>query len=259
MAAVITKQLLAGIRLVNGGLALTLPNVVGGRLGVNTTTSPGLGYAFRLFGVRTVLIGIQLWRTPAIAGNQVIQRDDTDPRRRYRSCSRRLQDGRAATQRRDARRRHLRGEHRAGGASELAGPADSVMTDLTADYVVVGSGAGGGPLAVRLAAAGHTVIVIEAGGMTGPSDLAYEVPGFHAYASEAESMTWSYFVQHYDNRQQAERDPKYRADLGGVLYPRCATVGGCTAHNAMIIVRPNNADWDDIAALTSDKPGRRKP
>ena len=73
MAAVITKQILAGIRLVNGGLALTVPNVVGGRLGVNTTTSPGLGYAFRLFGVRTVLLGIQLWRTPATAGNHVIR------------------------------------------------------------------------------------------------------------------------------------------------------------------------------------------
>jgi len=127
-----------------------------------------------------------------------------------------------------------------------------VTTDLVADYVVVGSGAGGGPLAVRLAAAGHTVIVIEAGGLTGPGDLAYEVPGFHAFASEDPSMTWSYFVQHYDDPQQAERDPKYQEDPGGVLYPRCATVGGCTAHNAMIIVRPNNADWDDLADLTGD-------
>jgi hypothetical protein len=72
MGAAITKQVLAGIRLVNGGLALAAPNVVGGRLGVSTTTSPGLGYAFRLFGVRTVLIGIQLWRTPPTAGNPVI-------------------------------------------------------------------------------------------------------------------------------------------------------------------------------------------
>ena len=72
MAAVITKQVLAAIRLVNGGLALTVPDVVGGRLGVSTATSPGLGYAFRLFGVRTVLLGIQLWRTPATAGNHVI-------------------------------------------------------------------------------------------------------------------------------------------------------------------------------------------
>ncbi|HEY5785957.1 MAG TPA: GMC family oxidoreductase [Microlunatus sp.] len=132
------------------------------------------------------------------------------------------------------------------------------MTDLSADYVVVGSGAGGGPLAMRLAAAGHSVIVIEAGVATGPGDLAYEVPGFHAYASEDETITWSYFVQHYDDPLQAERDPKYRAESGGVLYPRCATVGGCTAHNAMIIVRPNNADWEAIADLTGDASWRAK-
>ena len=126
------------------------------------------------------------------------------------------------------------------------------MTEVSADYVIVGSGAGGGPLAMRLAAAGHSVITIEAGAATEPGDLTYEVPGFHAYASEADAMTWSYFVHHYDDEQQAERDPKYQPDSGGILYPRCATVGGCTAHNAMIIVRPNNADWDNIADLTGD-------
>lgn len=69
----ITKQVLAGIRLVNGGLALAVPNVLGARLGVNTSSSPGLGYAFRLFGVRTVLIGVQLWRAPAVPDNSTVR------------------------------------------------------------------------------------------------------------------------------------------------------------------------------------------
>ena len=36
------------------------------------------------------------------------------------------------------------------------------------------------------------------------------------------------------------------------LYPRAGTLGGCTAHNAMITVIPHNADWDGIAELTGD-------
>ena len=31
-----------------------------------------------------------------------------------------------------------------------------------------------------------------------------------------------------------------------------ARFGGCTAHNAMILVYPHNADWDGIAQLTGD-------
>lgn len=52
------------VRLVNGSLALFAPDVLGRRLGVATASSPGFGYAFRLFGVRTVLLGVQLLRAP---------------------------------------------------------------------------------------------------------------------------------------------------------------------------------------------------
>jgi choline dehydrogenase-like flavoprotein len=40
--------------------------------------------------------------------------------------------------------------------------------------------------------------------------------------------------------------------VDGVLYPRAGTLGGCTAHNAMILIYPHNADWDYIADLTGD-------
>ena len=40
--------------------------------------------------------------------------------------------------------------------------------------------------------------------------------------------------------------------VNGILYPRAGTLGGCTAHNAMIIVYPHNADWDGIAQMTGD-------
>ena len=65
-------------------------------------------------------------------------------------------------------------------------------------------------------------------------------------------MSWPFFVRHYDDRAQQERDDKFRPEQDGVLYPRSGTLGGCTAHNAMITVYPHDADWDGIAAATGD-------
>ena len=125
------------------------------------------------------------------------------------------------------------------------------------DYIVVGSGAGGGTLAARLAEAGRSVLLLEAGGdplhLTGdrlPED--YQVPAFHAFASENPAMRWDFFVHHYDDEVRRGKDSKYTADRRGVLYPRAGILGGCTAHNAMILIYPHNSDWDYIADLTGD-------
>jgi len=67
-------------------------------------------------------------------------------------------------------------------------------------------------------------------------------------------MAWSFFVQHYDKNEK--RDDKYREKQGGVLYPRAGTLGGCTAHNAMITVVPHDSDWNGIADLTKDESWR---
>ena len=80
----------------------------------------------------------------------------------------------------------------------------------------------------------------------------YQVPAFHAFASENEAMKWDFFVRHYANDERQKRDPKFTASRDGVLYPRAGTLGGCTAHNAMIMVYPHNSDWDSIANLTGD-------
>jgi choline dehydrogenase-like flavoprotein len=131
------------------------------------------------------------------------------------------------------------------------------------EYVVVGSGAGGGTVAARLAESGRRVVLLEAGGdakaMAGADRLPddYDVPVFHAFASENEAMAWNFFVRHYANDAQQRQDPKYRETwngrrVDGVLYPRAGTLGGCTAHNAMIMLYPHNADWDTIARDTGD-------
>jgi choline dehydrogenase-like flavoprotein len=126
------------------------------------------------------------------------------------------------------------------------------QTPADADYIVVGSGAGGGTVAARLAEKGFSVLVLEAG--DAPKDCGnYSVPAFHPFATEDPAMRWDFWVRHYSDDKQQANDPNYCADQGGVWYPRAGTLGGCTAHNAMIFVYPSNADWDYIADLTGDR------
>ncbi len=138
------------------------------------------------------------------------------------------------------------------------------------EYVVVGSGAGGGTVAARLAELGHTVFLLEAGGdpalITGGDPLHpdrntfpedYEVPAFHASSTENEATKWDFFVRHYAATERQKQDPKYYENyeghrVDGVLYPRAGALGGCTTHNAMILMYPQNADWEHIANETGD-------
>ncbi len=135
--------------------------------------------------------------------------------------------------------------------------------DADCDYIVVGSGAGGGTLAARLTEAGMRVLLLEAGGDPRETEAArlpddYDVPAFHPFASENPAMAWDFFVRHYACDPTQARDPKYDAARDGVFYPRAGTLGGCTAHNAMIFIRPHDQDWDAIAALTDDASWRAK-
>lgn len=144
------------------------------------------------------------------------------------------------------------------------------------DFVVVGAGAGGGPLASRLARAGHRVLLLEAGTDTG-AHLTYQVPLLYPLAIEDPRQSWEFYVNHYSDPAQASRNTKLvcKNALGairrcvpttdggcacprthptpkGILYPRASALGGSTTHHSMTTVLPKNSDWDYIAELTAD-------
>lgn len=126
------------------------------------------------------------------------------------------------------------------------------------EYIVVGSGPGGGPLAARLAIAGHKVLLIDAGGDYGDTN-GYKVPMLWCIAAEYAPMKWGYFINNFQTLERAQQDTKFTWETPSgeyhigcsppegskpldILYLRAGTLGGCAAHNALISVAPHDSD-----------------
>ena len=149
-----------------------------------------------------------------------------------------------------------------------------VASDRSAEYdfIIVGSGAGGGPLACNLARKKFRVLLIEAGTHSEPAKdppdknqptehppandrppKTWDIPAFHTQATEDPEISWEYFVRHYDDLAQSRRDSKWVEDRKGIFYPRATGIGGCTVHNAMVTLSGPADDWDAIASLVDDR------
>jgi hypothetical protein len=73
------RRLLAAIRIVNGALALFAPERLAARLGVEAEEQPALLYVFRMFGIRTILVGRDLWHgdEKAVRAAPLVHASDT--------------------------------------------------------------------------------------------------------------------------------------------------------------------------------------
>lgn len=94
----------------------------------------------------------------------------------------------------------------------IASPSGKRADDLEYEYIVVGSGGGGGPLASRLAENGYSVLLIEAGDDQG-GNANISVPGYQAAVTQDPKLRWDIYVNHYQDQTRAQRDPKYVYDL----------------------------------------------
>ncbi|HEY9562297.1 MAG TPA: GMC family oxidoreductase N-terminal domain-containing protein [Nocardioides sp.] len=108
-----------------------------------------------------------------------------------------------------------------------------------ADYVVVGAGSAGCAVAGRLAEAGHSVILIEAGGKD--SSIMFRRPGMitmiHSEPKLKKKFDWGYRHQ-----------PQKHAGGRRLSAPRGRVMGGSGSVNGMIYVRGNKENFDSWEA-----------
>lgn len=72
----------------------------------------------------------------------------------------------------------------------------------TYDYIVTGSGPGGGTIATNLARAGHSVLLIEAGS-DASTDIRTQILGLNDFSST--NVAWHFFVKHDDDEERLKR------------------------------------------------------
>lgn len=115
------------------------------------------------------------------------------------------------------------------------------------DYIVVGSGAAGAPLAANLARGGHSVLLLEAGDDQANNPNISSLANFNLAAND-EKTRWDFWTKHSEDPERELKylhmvwrktdggfytgvDPPEGAKQLGIWYPRAGTLGGCAMHN----------------------------
>ena len=153
-------------------------------------------------------------------------------------------------------------------AASSAVAVSCAPTTTTYDYIVVGSGPGGGPLACDLARAGYSTLLLEAGDDQGDNPTYSELQNFNSAGNDVLSR-WDFWTKHSDDPARDLKfehntwklpsggfyvglDPPAGATLLGIQYPRAGTLGGCAMHNGGVCSLPQDSDWNLIVNQTGD-------
>lgn len=135
--------------------------------------------------------------------------------------------------------------------SSFGAPALNIfdpVPNATFDYVVVGGGNAGIPMAVRLAEAGHTVALVEAGsfyefGNSNFSQVPLYAPAFSGLDPKGVNpmVNWNFTTT-----------PQIGEDDQVKLYPRGKTLGGSSARNYQAYHVGTNGSYQQWADVVGD-------